>query len=138
MNWRITLAGVTALALASCNGVAGGPGPSGSAQASVANVRLPAGACFRTEDIERHVIANAHTLYLRTRDQKAYQAVMGSDCFASALSSDALVIRTYGASTVCRPHDLDVSRVGGTRCIAQSITMLTPAEVAAIPERLRP
>jgi hypothetical protein len=38
---------------------------------------------------------------------------------------------------ICHKIDLDVG-IRGTRCIVKSLTKLTPAEVAALPKKLRP
>lgn len=112
--------------------------PTQAPTASAAGTGLPRGACFFTNDIRNHTIADARTLYIRTNREKVYRATMGHDCMAASLSHDTLIVRSFGVNQVCKPIDLNVSVRGGSRCIAQSIVQLTPAEVEAIPERIRP
>jgi hypothetical protein len=63
---------------------------------------------------------------------------MSNNCLAAATSSDPIILRDRaGMGQICRPLDLDVG-VRGTRCIVKNLTKLTPAEVAALPKKLRP
>jgi hypothetical protein len=107
-------------------------------------------SCFRTREINNHVVADDHTLYLRVANREVYRLVMAGACLAAASSSDPLIMREPpGGPYACRPIDLDISIARGglggpsmsgmrSPCIVQSMTRLSPAEVAALPDRLRP
>lgn len=121
----------------------GPPGP----PPPTASAELQPG-CFRTRDIDSHRVAGDHTVYIKVARRDVFRLDMAGSCLASAGSSDPLVIReSPGVSYACRPVDLDISiahpigpGLGGapSPCIVQSITQLTPADVAALPDRYRP
>jgi hypothetical protein len=110
------------------------PPPSGAS--------LAGGDCFRTNDIRNHTIVNSQTLMIRVNRGDVYRVSMAGSCLAGAISSDPLIMRQPpGSPIVCRPLDLDIgiSRSGAeTRCIVDSIVRASPAEVEALPRRLRP
>ena len=99
-------------------------------------------ACFYTRDIRNHTIGDDRTLYLNVNDRAVYRVEMSGACLAGATSSDPIVIRNPpGSNNVCRPIDLDIGvSIGGFNhtCIVSSIAPMTPAEIAALPPRLRP
>ncbi|MDB5441802.1 MAG: hypothetical protein JWP73_178 [Phenylobacterium sp.] len=99
-------------------------------------------ACFYTRDIRNHTVGDDHTLYLNVNDRMVYRVETGNACFAGATSSDPIIIRNPpGSNNVCRPIDLDIGiNTGGFNnpCIVSSIVPLSPAEVAALPRRMRP
>jgi hypothetical protein len=121
-----------------------GPSPTPTAAADPAL----ADGCFRTRDIGGHQIGDDQTLYIRLANRDVYRLEMAGACLAGASSSDPLVMREPpGVGYACRPIDLDISiahggvgagRMTPTPCIVQSMARLTPAEVAALPDRLRP
>ena len=101
-----------------------------------------AGTCFHMRDMQNHTVADPQTLYVSVRIKDVYKITMSNNCLASKWSSDPLITRTVGASDmICKPIDLDL-KVGGSGgvspCIVSGIQKLTPAEVAAIPKKLRP
>jgi hypothetical protein len=108
----------------------------------------PPTSCFRTQDVDSHRVAGDRTVYVKVARRDVYRLDTSNACFATAGSNDPLVIReSSGVAYACRPVDLDISvahnvglGLGGapTPCIVQSITRLTPAEVAALPNRYRP
>ncbi|CAN7400988.1 DUF6491 family protein [Phenylobacterium sp. LjRoot225] len=135
-------------ALAACTGYPPPP-PPGPQLAPIAAADPPlADGCFRTREINGHQVADDHTLYIRVANRDVYRLEMAGSCLAGASSSDPLVMREPpGVPYACRPIDLDISIARGglgmggvtpTPCIVQSMTRLTPAEVAALPPRLRP
>jgi hypothetical protein len=141
-----SLAGLSALALIGCAdpyyAEAPAPGAYAVPAAAVAPDRLP-GGCFRSHDIRAHSIANdGHTLYLDVEGRGVYRVTTNGACLAGAVSSDPLVMKQPpGSEYICRPMDLDVSVSKGgfpSPCIVDSITPMSPAEVAALPRRLRP
>ena len=63
---------------------------------------------------------------------------MSNNCLAGATSSDPIILRDHtGLGRVCHPIDLDIG-LHTSRCIVRSLTKLTPAEVAALPAKLKP
>ncbi|THD82589.1 MAG: hypothetical protein E7812_01725 [Phenylobacterium sp.] len=110
---------------------------------SVTAFSAQAADCFRTGQIRNHTIVDRSTALINVDGRDVYRIGVSGSCFAGATSSDPLVIRNPpGSTTVCKPIDLDlgVKVAGGptNRCIVNSITKLTPAEVAALPRKLRP
>lgn len=105
---------------------------------------LAPGDCFRTADIRNHTMGDDRTLYVDVSGRGVYRIGMTGACLAGATSSDPLIMRQPpGSPIACSPIDLDisVSKGGGsfsTPCIVDSIVRLTPAEVDALPPRLRP
>lgn len=100
-------------------------------------------ACLRTGDIDRHRVADSRTLYVRVANRDVFRFEMSAACLSGVGPNDPIVIRpSSGQSLACRPVDLDISvarGVGGsTPCIVRSMTRLTPEEVAALPDRIRP
>ena len=94
--------------------------------------------CFLTRDMRNHTVADDHTMYVDVGGRSVYRVGMSNNCLAAATSSDPIVFRDLvGTGRVCHRLDFDVS-VHGARCIVDSITKLTPAEVAALPKKLKP
>jgi hypothetical protein len=103
---------------------------------------LPSGQCIRGHDIRNHTIADSRTLLIDYNGKATYRVTMSGACLAGAVSSDPIVTREPpGRSMICKPIDMDVSISKGgftTPCIVDSIVKMTPAEVAALPRRLKP
>jgi hypothetical protein len=143
---KLALASIVGLAAFAVSGCAEpyyaeAPAVIGVPVAAVAPAAIP-GGCFRSHDIRNHTVADNHTLYLDVPPRGVYRVTTNGACLAGAVSSDPLVMRSPpGQTYVCRPMDLDiaVSKGGFTSpCIVDSITQLTPEEVAALPRKLRP
>ena len=131
------------LAAAALTGAAGPAGHSASTPPAVdaALTSTGAGKCFYRRDVRNHTVGDAHTLYLDIAGREVWRVQMSNACLASAVSSDPLIIRNQtGGQSVCKPIDLDiaVSAAGESRCIVAGISRLTPAEVAALPKKMRP
>lgn len=116
------------------------PSPLGPAPASGAG--LPSGQCIRSSDIRNHTVGDRNTLLIDVQGKGAYRVTMKGACLAGANSSDPIITRSPpGATLICRPIDMDVSiSIGGfpTPCIVDSIVKMSPAEVAALPKKLKP
>jgi hypothetical protein len=148
MKLAITALIGAAAALAGCTDTYPPARPPGPAPAPIAAGETPlADGCFRTRDINSHQVADDHTLYIRVANRDVYRLEMAGACLAGASSSDPLVMREPpGVAFACRPIDLDISIARGglgmggvpTPCIVQSMTRLTPEQVAALPARDRP
>ena len=104
------------------------PPPSGSG--------LTNGQCILSRDIRNHTIADAHNLLFDVNGQ-VYRMTVSNNCLNAAVDSDPLLIRQQASMRICNPVDLDVS-VANSRCIVDSISRLTPDQVAALPKKLRP
>lgn len=105
--------------------------------------RLPANQCFRSNDIRNHTIADNKTLLLSVNRKDVYRVGVRG-CLAGAVSSDPIVMRNPpGRSTICGPLDLDISigRSGVSFpawCMIDSVSKLSPEQIAALPRGLRP
>lgn len=138
--------GVAAMGLAACEADYPAPPPAAIAVVPAPAYGVPAvavaPACFYTRDIRNHTVADEHTLYLNVSNRAVYRVDLSGACLAGATSSDPIVMREPpGSTTVCRPIDLDVGvNIGGAtnHCIVSNITPLSPAEIAALPPKLRP
>jgi len=96
------------------------------------------GSCFLTRDMRNHTVGGDHTLYFDVNGRSVWRAEMSNNCLAGATSSDPIILRDRaGMGRICHKLDLDVG-VRGNRCIVDSLTKLTPAEVAALPRKMKP
>lgn len=101
-------------------------------------------ACFQSRDMRNHTVGDDHTLYVKVGMHDVWRIGMTNACLAGAISSDPIITRSPpGATTICKPIDMDVSIVKGgggikTPCIVGSVMKLTPQEAAALPRRVRP
>jgi hypothetical protein len=130
-----------AASLAACQEY-GPSAPAASAYATPASAKASYG-CFRTYDIRNHTIDGDHTAYIRLTDRSVYRIETNGSCFAGATSSDPLVMRSPPGSTyVCKAIDMDLGvHIGGgptKHCIVASVTPVAPAQVAALPPKIRP
>lgn len=139
LAWLGLLAATT---LAACEDYGPPPAPPGAPVGEAAPTAAVTRSCFYSHDIRNHTIADDHTLYFDVRGVAVYRVHTNGPCFAGATSSDPIITRSPpGTASVCRPIDLDLSISKGgapVRCIIDSITPLSPAEIAALPKRLRP
>ncbi len=98
--------------------------------------------CFRMSQLRGHKRVDAKTLNIEAGDGSIYRWEMSGSCLAGSSSSDPLVMSPSGGSDlICRPIDLDLKVKHGpilSPCIIKSFTKLTPAEVAALPPKLKP
>lgn len=111
--------------------------------ATPAGTPLASGQCFRSSEIRSHVFADSSTMLIDVRGREVYRVGVSGRCFAGASRSDPIVTRTPpGSQMICKPIDLDlaVSAAGGPAipCIVNSITKLSPDEVATLPKKLKP
>ncbi|MDB5425311.1 MAG: hypothetical protein JWQ29_2727 [Phenylobacterium sp.] len=140
MHKLITLASL--IGAAALSGAAGPAGQAASGPPGVdAAAKASASQCFYRRDIRNHTVADAHTLYIDVAGRDVFRIQMANACLTAANSSDPLILtdRT-GSMSVCKPIDLDLAiKSGGvSHCIVSGISKLTPAEVAALPKKLRP
>ncbi|HEY8003110.1 MAG TPA: hypothetical protein VIE16_02725 [Phenylobacterium sp.] len=97
-----------------------------------------ASSCFWTRDLRNHTVGGDDLLYFDVGGRDVYAVKMSNKCLAAVTSSDPIVMRERGGmGQICNKMDLDIS-ARGNHCIAESLTKLTPAEVAALPKGKRP
>ena len=86
-----------------------------------------------------HTTDGNSTMYFGVSGNRSiYRATMHNNCFSGTTSSDTIVLRDRPSTgRICTALDLDVTTMT-SRCIVDSLTRLTPEEVAAMPRRLRP
>ena len=95
-------------------------------------------SCFLTRDMRNHTVGGDSLLYFNVGGRSVYEARMSNNCLAGSTSSDPIVLRDRaGSGRICNKMDLDVG-IRGNRCIVDSLTKLSPAEVAALPRKIRP
>jgi hypothetical protein len=136
----------TLASLIGAGALSGAAGPAEQAASAPPGVDAAARAasssqCFYRRDIRNHTVGDAHTLYLDVAGRDVWRIEMSNACLASAMSSDPLILRNQtGGQSVCKPIDLDIAIASGgvSHCIVSGITRLTPAEVAALPKKMRP
>jgi hypothetical protein len=96
------------------------------------------GSCINMRSIRNHTTDGNNTLYFDVSGRSVYRATMHNNCFVATTSSDPIVLRDRPSTgRICTALDLDVTTLS-SRCIVDSLTRLTPEEVAAMPRRLRP
>jgi hypothetical protein len=94
--------------------------------------------CFLTRDMRNHTVGDDHTMYFDVGGRAVYKATMSNNCLSGSTSSDPIVLRDLaGTGRICNKIELDVA-ARGNRCIVDSLTKLTPAEVAALPRKVKP
>jgi hypothetical protein len=116
---------------------------SSTAPALAAGKAANAGRCFYMQEVRNHTIGDDHTLYLNVGGKSVYRVEMSNNCFGGSSPNDAIVLKERGTSNICTAIDLDVSATlngGGlpSRCIVDTLTKMTPAEVAALPKKVQP
>ncbi|WP_421934846.1 DUF6491 family protein [Phenylobacterium sp.] len=101
----------------------------------------PARQCFRVSQMNGHTVGDPKTLYVGVARKDVYRIDMAGACLAGANFGDPLVIESRGNDFICQPIDLDLKvagAIGLSPCIVNKITKLTPAQIAALPPKLKP
>lgn len=121
-------------------GVAGALMAFGAAAQPHARASAPAStphSCFLMRNLRNHIIADPTTIYLNVDGTDIYRVKTDKACLAGAISTEPMAIQSFGSGQICTRQDLEIV-VRGAHCIIDSISKMTPAEVATIPRRLRP
>jgi hypothetical protein len=130
----LILAGVAgaAAALGAAFGAAAQPHAQTAASASAAPH-----SCFLMRNLRNHIVADPTTVYLDVDGTDIYRVKTDKACLAGAISTEPMAIQSFGSGQICTRQDLEIV-VRGNHCVIDSVSKMTPAEVAAIPPRLRP
>lgn len=102
------------------------------------------GQCFRISDTGGwRVTPDARTMYMKVRINQVYEVQLRGACPALKRIGVHLVHKV-SSDTVCSPLDFDL-RVADNgvpmapiSCLVGSYRLMSPAEVAALPPKLRP
>ena len=100
------------------------------------------GDCFYGRDMEEWRSPDPHTMYVSVNNDRYYRVDFRQPCSGLSYVGARLITKFNGPDSVCGPldWDLQVADRQGSRqaCIVNSMTRMTPAEVAAIPPKFRP
>jgi hypothetical protein len=129
----LILAGVAgaAAAFGAASGAAAQPHAQSAASAPAAH------SCFLMRNLRNHIVADPTTVYLDVDGTDIYRVKTDKACLAGAISTEPMAIQSFGSGQICTRQDVEIV-VRGNHCVIDSISKMTPAEVAAIPRRLRP
>lgn len=108
-----------------------------AANAAAPGASLPAGECILLQDVRNHSVVDQNTMLLDVYRKGVYRVTTAQACFRSAVSADPISFHTLGREKICKAEHLGLHARSGW-CGAQSIVKLTPAEVAALPRKLKP
>lgn len=115
-----------------------------AAALAVAGPGQAAGQCFRISDMGGwRVTSDAQTMYMRMRTRDVYEVRLRGAC-PQLRHVGVHLVHKVTSDTVCTPLDFDL-RVAdngvpmpAVMCPVASYRQMTPAEVAALPPKLRP
>jgi hypothetical protein len=115
------------------------------AGAAHAQATKHANQCFLMSQMQDWRAPDARTIYIRVNVRDYYRLDLSGECPELTAPDAHLITKTRGSDWVCSAIDWDL-RVGEggppggfvTPCIVQSMTKMTPAQVAAIPPKSRP
>ena len=103
----------------------------------------PAPACFRSSQFESWKAPDRKTIYIRTSTQHYYRLDLAAPCYALKTPGAFLVTRIRGSNTICSAIDWDLHVATSwdgipQACIVKKMTNPSPAEVKALPRKLKP
>jgi len=97
-------------------------------------------SCFFNRDIRGFAAPDDKTLYLRVRAKDVYRLDMKGRC-PELDWEHKIAIDSRGSSSICSAIDATVlvkNPIGVSRCSVETLTRLTPEEIAALPKKSRP
>lgn len=99
-------------------------------------------ACFSAGRFRSWRAPNARTIYILVGRHRYYRLDLAGTCPLLLAPGARLVTKFFGSEQVCSPLDWDLAvslgLEGREPCIVESMTQLTPAQVAGIPKSRRP
>jgi len=83
-----------------------------------------------------------HTIYVRVSNSRIFRLDTVSAC-PELTEPGAMLITLHNTATICRPIDWNLRVSQGREspavpCLVKTMTLLTPAQVAALPKSARP
>jgi hypothetical protein len=132
-----TVLAVLVVAVAAAPATASAP-PYG-ARAAAPMERLPSAACIKEGRILNRTLGeDGRSIYLQVHGLGTYRVTTKGACLQTANKYDSIsILRTTTMADICRPADAHV-RVGRRDCFLESLELLSPSEVAALPKGVRP
>jgi hypothetical protein len=132
-----TALALLALAIAATPAAASAP-PYG-ARAAAPMDRLPSAACIKEGRILNRTLGeDGRSIYLQVHGIGTYKVMTKGACLQTANKYDSIsILRTTTLADICRPADAHI-RVGRRDCFLESLELLSPGEVAALPRGVRP
>ncbi|MFM8820939.1 MAG: DUF6491 family protein [Phenylobacterium sp.] len=97
-------------------------------------------SCFFSRDVRGFAAPDDKTLYLRVRAKDVYRLDMKGRC-PELDWEHKIALDSRGSSAICGAIDVTVlvkTPIGMSRCSVETLTRLTPEEVAALPKKSRP
>jgi hypothetical protein len=122
---------IAAAALAALIGTAAQAGP------PTTGAELAKGDCILVNEIRNHTVLDQDTVLFDVRHKGVYRVDTAQACFRSAVSSDPISFNTRGREKICKASQLGLQARSGW-CGARSLVKLSPGEVAALPQKLKP
>lgn len=101
-------------------------------------------ACFLISQFRGWKAPDTRTIFIRVGLDRVYRLDLASTCSLLAMPNVHLITKTRGPDLVCSAIDWDLSVSESPpgnipeACIVKRMTLLSPAEAAAIPPRYRP
>jgi hypothetical protein len=103
---------------------------------------VASGACFYGRNMEEWKSPDPHIMYVSVDPDRTYKITFNQPCSGLSFVGARLITKFHGPDSVCGPIDWDLQvadRQGNRQaCIVNSMTLMSPAEVAAIPSKYRP
>jgi len=101
-------------------------------------------ACFLINQFNGWKAPDTKTIYIRVGLDRYYRLDLANTCSLLAMPNVHLITKTRGPDLVCSAIDWDLSVSESPPgnipepCIVRKMTLLSPAEAAAIPPKFRP
>jgi uncharacterized protein DUF6491 len=100
-------------------------------------------SCFFVTDFDTWRPRDTRTLIIRVRTSNYYRLDLAQECPAATWPGAHLIMNVRGPNTICTALDWDLrvsTNPNGmiTPCIVKTMTLMTPAEVAALPKGAKP
>lgn len=104
----------------------------------------PHQACFLMTEMRGWKAPDNRTIYIRVGFDRVYRLDLAAACALLTMPTAHLITDTRGPDTVCSAIDWDLAvsepppAAMPEHCIVKQMTLLTQAQAAAIPPKLRP
>ncbi|HEY3776814.1 MAG TPA: DUF6491 family protein [Rhizomicrobium sp.] len=101
-------------------------------------------ACFPINEMRGWKAADSHTLYIRVDPDRIFRLDLAAACPMLMMPTSHLITNVRGSDLVCSAVDWDLAvsepppAAMPEHCIVKQMTLLAPAEAAAIPPKFTP